>query len=140
MTEENTNSANIVKKKNGAVVFVALIFLISSLVLGWRVFAHVQNSRNGVYDSILESAAIMENARREATFRFSNTDYYEETEQRLIAKGKRSTIEGFVGGGLFITSIIMLCLSSKHCSECGTKVAIDTAKKCGSCGAQFKTV
>lgn len=131
MNQGNSNHAGIVKSKNGAVVFIAVIFLIASAVLGWRVIAHVHDSRTGIYDSILESAY---------KFRFIDKDYYRRTEEDIIARGKRATIEGFVSGGLIVTSLILLSLSSRHCSECGTKVAIETAKKCGSCGTQFKNI
>jgi|688.fasta_scaffold440114_2 hypothetical protein len=127
MNQEESNTAKIITKKSGAVITIAVILFLVSLVLGFQSFAVIHDANSGIYDSVL---------RISASSMFEN-GYYEKTKQRLADKEKRAHVEGFISGGLFITGIILLFLSSRHCSECGTKVAIDTAKKCGSCGSQF---
>jgi hypothetical protein len=114
--------ANIVKKTNGAVVSIGVIFLIVTSVLGVRVISQMSEYSTEASQASTSLMALME---------------YADEAESVAARKKQTTIEGIIGGCLLIGGIILLSLKSMHCSECGSKVAINTAKLCGSCGEKF---
>lgn len=129
--------AKIVQKKNGAVTAIGVIFILVTIVLALRVGDRIYKSTSGAdRESLMASAKFSDTISRSGLSIFK-TSSYEDHVQRLDDANKRAKIEGFIGAGLLIGGIILLSIKSEHCSECGAKVAINTAKLCGSCGAKF---
>ena len=125
------NVANMVEKKNGAVVFVGLALILLACFLGVSAGTEIINEVTGANDRAERASAHLDDALGFGGRR------YAETVESLDNALAGAMIGAAIAVVSLIAGIILFRLKSHFCSACGAKVGIKTARLCGACGSTF---